>query len=619
MTLNYPIGIDDFGRIRREGAVYVDKTRLIQGILDLSTVVFLFCRPRRFGKTINLSTLRYFLERTDEKGRDALFEGLEVWNAGEPYRHHFGRYPVITLSFKEIKQGSWEEVEESLYRVVVTAFEAFRDVLSNDRLSPRQESTVRSILEGTASSVQYQFALKDLSEILHTVYGEQVVILIDEYDEPIRRGYQSDFFPQVVAFFRVFLGASLKGNPHLFKAVLTGITRVAKESIFSDLNNLDVYTVLTPRFRDAYGFTDDEVAALLEQAGRPELLPKVRDYYNGYLFGGEDPISVYNPWAVVNLLKDGANTFRNYWINTSSNDLIKQLIERFALEVKDDFQVLLSGGSIEQRLDDNIVFSQLFSDARTLWSLLVASGYLKAQAGPLNERLEIPFYLLSIPNYEVRGVYIDTFEGWFRAMLGGDSSKVQELTRALLEGDAQELEAHLQFLVLNVLSVHDLRQEARASIAVSEATAAAQGRLTRSRRLPPRPRPSPPAPEQIYHVFIAGLLATLEPHYRVRSNRESGSGRPDVMVLPNRPGKPGAVLELKVARKGVKTLEQALKEGIEQLASLDYAAEPRAAGATDVFAFVVAFDGKKVKVRKAGLSQPGLSQPGLSQPGLSAE
>ena len=343
--------------------------------------------------------------------------------------------------------------------------------------------------------------------------------------------------------------------------MLTGILRVSRESIFSGLNNLAVCTLLQPDFSTYFGFTEAETEALLERCGRPEALETVRRWYNGYLFGDR---VLYNPWSVLNFLRWGGEP-RPYWLSTSSNDLIKSVLQGRATRLQPVFEALLAGGGIERVLDENVVLDELDRNDDALFGLLVFAGYLKAEKrsqGPMEQAA----HFLSIPNREVRMMYTGTFRDWMRTRMLGHGGDLGRLTGALLEGDAEVFEEQLQAFAENVLSYHD---------------AAA------------------PSPEQLYHGFVLGLLAVLEPGHRVRSNRESGKGRPDVLIAPAQPGGAGAVLELKVAKPGKKTLQQALEEGLEQIRRNDYGAELRAAGAAPVHAFAVAFDGKQVLVRGA--------------------
>ncbi|KYF52362.1 hypothetical protein BE04_50150 [Sorangium cellulosum] len=567
MIQRIPIGVSDFRDLRERGLVYVDKTHLIQELLDRPGLLgLLLPRPRRFGKTLNLSMLRYFFERRHED-LSHLFEGLSIWRAGEAYREHFQRYPVVFMTFRDVKAPAFEACWKAIQKKIEALFDEHRALLDAGALSEREARDYRAILDGTADDVLYQRALCDLSAYLHRTYGEKVVILIDEYDEPIHAGFVGGYAREVLDFFRAFLTGGIKDNPHLARAVLTGILRVARESIFfSGLNNIGVYSLLRTEFSTCFGFTEPEVLALLTDGDALDRLESVRRAYNGYVFG---ETVVYNPWSVLSFLASDDRRTRSYWVSTSANELIRDLLVFHALDVEDDIAVLLEGGAIEQRLDENVALDQLPGSPRALFALLVFSGYLRAEATEAGTT-HVPAYRLSIPNEEVREVYTSTFRDWMAERLSGQGASSRRLVRALLGGDAATFEEQLRAFVTNVLSYHE------------------------ARRL---------GPEEVYHGFVAGLLATLEPNYEVRSNRESGEGRPDVLVRPRQPGKPGVVLEMKVARGG-QTLEQALEEGIAQIARRDYTAELRAAGASPVHALAVAFNGKQVAVREAvGISR----------------
>jgi len=538
----------------------VDKSRLICELIDKPGVqAVLLPRPRRFGKSLNLSMLRCYFEKRSEDFTH-LFHDLAVWRAGDAYRAHFQRYPVIHLTFKGVKLERYEDAWAAIKEIITALFDAHRYVLDEGVLSATEAEAYRSILAREAPPTLYHRALLDLSEALHRYHGEKVVILIDEYDQPIHAGYVHGYVREMIDFFRAFLTEGLKGNPHLERAVLTGILRIARESIFSGLNNLGVYTLLRSEFATSFGFTEPEVVELLEQVGRRDQLRLVQHWYNGYRFGG---YVIYNPWSVLNFLADAEGRARPYWLSTSSNDLVKQVLEARAARLQPVFEVLLAGGGIERTIDENVVLDQLGHDDDVVWSLLAFSGYLNAEER-VHDPMEPPTHYLTIPNREVREVYTSTFRTWMKARMRDRGASLDRLTRALLEGDADAVEEQLQLFVDNVLSYHDT---------------------------------GTPGPENLYHGFILGLLAVMEPEYLVRSNRESGRGRPDVMIRPAQPGKPGVLLELKVARPGRKTLEQALAEGLAQMQGQGYAAELAAAGATPIHTLAVAFDGKEVRVR----------------------
>ena len=554
-----PIGVDDFRLLREQKLTYVDKSHLICEVLDkVGTQVLLLPRPRRFGKSLNLSMLRCFFEKREDD-LSPIFEGLCVWQAGDPYREHFQRYPVIYLSLKDTKHDRFEDCWEAIRGKIRALFHEHRALLDDGRLSDYESQDYRAILDGTANRALHERSLLDLSRHLHHRHGEPVVILIDEYDEPIYGGYANGYASEIVGVCRNLLGAGLKGNPHLFKAVLTGILRVARESIFSGLNNVAAYSLLRTEFSSCFGFTEPEVRALLEGAGALDRLEAVRSWYNGYVFGGR---VVCNPWSILSFLASEDRLLRAHWLATSSNDLVRDLLQRHALTLEESLRTLMEGGFIERRLDESVALDDLGDHEDALFSLLVFSGYLKAEEGA-GVPGEVPPYRLSIPNREVQEVYTSTFRWWMEARLKGHGGSSEKLRRAVLSGDAAALEQQLQAFVTDLLSVHDATRV---------------------------------DPEQVYHAFVVGLLGILEPEHRVRSNRESGEGRPDVLISPRQPGRPGVVLELKVARSR-KTPKRALTEGLAQIRKKGYAAELHAAGASPVHVFAVVFDGKRVWVR----------------------
>lgn len=561
MPLRIPIGVSNFRTLRERQLTYVDKSHLIRELLDKGAQAILLPRPRRFGKTLNLSMLRCFFERRDED-LSPLFSDLAIWQAGDAYREHFQRYPVVFITFKDVKGATWDAMWGVIQRKIDALFDEHRYLLDSDRLSDRDRANLSAVLDGTADLAAYELSLLDLCRCLELHHGQKVVVLIDEYDQPIHAAWVNGHGANALGFFRGFLTAGLKDNPHLFKAAITGILRIAKESIFSGLNNLAVYTLLTRDFSTCFGFTEPEVEALLRDAGIHDELATARAWYNGYDFGGS---VVYNPWSILSFIDSAEHAAEPYWLTTSANDLIRESLWRYALSIQPAIEALLDGRGIERTIEASVVLPRLGEDEETLWSLLVFSGYLRAERLPAAPG-ERPRYRLQIPNLEVREVYTSTFRQWMTQRMIGHGGDVHRLTTALLSGDAETLEEQLQAFTTNLLSYHDTAL----------------------------------LPEQVVHAFVIGLLATLEPAYEVRSNRDSGEGRPDVLIRPRRASGPGVVLELKVARRGRKTMAEALAEGEKQVRDRRYAASLAADGLTPVYELVAAFDGKRVKVRAIG-------------------
>lgn len=558
MPFNPALGISDFRKLREEGAGYVDKTDFVSRVLSEPTEVTLFPRPRRFGKTLNLSALRYFIEKRPED-LSHLFQGLAVWN-DPAARAHFQRYPVLFLTFKDIRADSWESTLRAIRLLLQDLCREHRYLLDADGLATEEAAELQQLLSGAASEEQCWRSLRLLSSLLQRHHGEKVVILVDEYDTPIHSGFLRGFYDDVIRFFRNFLSAALKDNAALYRGVLTGILRVSRESLFSGLNNVIVYSLLQSEHATSFGFTEAEVASILDSDARPERLDRLeqlRAWYDGYRFGGE---TIYNPWSILNYIRHGE--IGPYWVNTSSNDLIEDLVARRGLGLSTDMERLLTGGTIEARIDEALVLRDIEQRADALWTFLLFTGYLRpAELRRVEGVVEAS---LAVVNREVMHAFRDVFDRWMNRGLA-DRTRIESLVAALLRGDAEELEARLEQLLLTAMSFHD---------------------------------PAGRDPEKLYHGFILGLLVQLEGRYEVRSNRESGFGRADVMVRPKQPGQPGVVLELKVprARRG-ETPEQALVAAATQVRARRYAEELRAAGASPVHELVAVFDGKRAWVQ----------------------
>jgi hypothetical protein len=570
----FALGQSDFRALREGDFVYVDKSALIQDVLDEGAQVILAPRPRRFGKTLNLSMLRYYLGKGDPS-LWSIFEGLAIARAGERYRAHFQRYPVIYMTFKDVKYDTYEKCVEAMKGVLLNAYEEHRYLLDGDLLTAEEAERFRAILRRRIDEVECAEALRKLAELLHRHHGEEVVILIDEYDTPIHEGFFRGYYDRCIQFFRGLLSAALKDNPYLFKAVITGILRVAKESLFSGLNNIKVCSLLHTELASRFGFTDPEVEHLVGLLGDPSLLPEVRRWYNGYVFGG---LVIYNPWSVLSFANSADKEFRPYWVSTSSNDLLRQLLVDRGMGLSPDMEALLAGGTVEKPIEEGIALREVSERPESVWSFLAFSGYLKV----VSTRREdgALFGTLAIPNVEVRCVFDQLFRVWLETGMGG-THKVNALLKALLAGDAETCERYLDDLLLNAFSVHDT------SGPLPDAPA-----KKRSRARPP--------PEQIYQAFILGLLVNLASRFEVRSNRESGYGRYDVMILPRSAGQPGVVLELKVLDKRRReTPKKALAAALAQIRERDYAAELRARGADPIHEMGIVFEGKRVWMQKA--------------------
>jgi len=565
MSRRIGIGISEFEELRRDGYLFVDKSLLIEEVILAGAKIILLPRPRRFGKTLNLTMLRAFFElRQDEEARAAaarLFDGLAIRDTAV-FDEHFGRYPVIFLTFKDVKEPDFN-----------LAFDAIRCLVEDEvaRLLRRvPEETVRrerdgarllAFLESGASYGDLQRSLKLLSRLLHQVHGIPPVILIDEYDTPVHAAWQHGYYEEMVGFLRGLLTAVLKDNPHLAKGVLTGILRVAKESIFSDLNNLDVYTILERPFADKFGLTRDEVAGLLEEYGLAHRAAEVDEWYNGYDFGGH---VIFNPWSILNFINQAPDTPQPYWANTSSNALVRDLIVHGGLDVREQVERLMAGGSVESVIDRNIVFPDLRKKNRYLFSLFFFSGYLKCVETRLRE--EDLVCTLVVPNREVRYIFRNIVSGWLEESF--ETAKLTTMLRALVGGNLDQFSRLLNEFVITTLSFFDTKGK---------------------------------NPEAVYQAFVLGLLLHLGREYEISSNRELGYGRYDILVAPRHDrSRPAVLLEMKsITGFYEEDPETAIREAVEQIHTRAYARELAARGFADVRKIVVVSDGKRVWVRDA--------------------
>ncbi|MBK8256225.1 MAG: AAA family ATPase [Polyangiaceae bacterium] len=543
------IGESDFRKLRELGAGYIDKTDFIREVLSDMSAVLLFPRPRRFGKTLNVSALGYFLRKSDED-LTHLFEGLNVARDSKAMAH-FQKYPTVFLTFKDVKKDTFADALKAIQSRIVEAYREHRYLLERPTLDRTMARRLESVLHGTPSQQELEDSLWILTTALFEHHGKRVVILIDEYDTPIQSGYLNGFFDEIVLFFRNFMSAALKDNNALFKGVLTGILRVSKENMFSGLNNIEVYSILSPPYATAFGFTEEEVAGIVD----PDRLEEVRSWYNGYLFGGQ---VIYNPWSILNFVKKG--TLAPYWVNTSSNEPIERLATQHGMGLSAMSAALLNGETIDIPIDDNVVLRDIERQPDALWNFLLFSGYLKLAFLVLHEGRYTG--ALCIPNKEIQIVYKDMFRHWLEKA-APKRDMLDDLVQALLNGNAPKVQKLVERILLTVISFQD---------------------------------PAGKEPEKLHHGLVLGLLVYLEAHYEVRSNRESGYGRADVLMRPKTPGKPGVVMELKV-RDDDETPEEVLADAAKQIRDRRYAVELEQAGASPVREYAMAFDGKQVWVK----------------------
>nr|VFJ43759.1 MAG: PD-(D/E)XK nuclease superfamily protein [Candidatus Kentron sp. FW] len=561
-----PIGLSDFPRLIRDEYAYVDKSLLVRSVLDSPAQVLLLPRPRRFGKTLNLSMLQAFFDRDKPEHAD-LFRGLAIEQAGVEYLAHRGRYPVVFLTLKDVKSLDWENCLGHLRGLITAEYLRHHDTLADNNVLMRQERALfDGICDGTATEQSaYENSLKNLLTWLERATGERVILLIDEYDTPIHAGYQSGFYEEIISFMRNWLSGALKDHTSLEKGVLTGILRVARESIFSGLNNLEVPGILKAGpFADKFGFTEPEVEKLLDDSTLSEKLPEAREWYNGYLFG---ETVIYNPWSVLNFIHEQPAPAAAHWVNTSSNDLVRDLLESGGEEVWEDLEALLAGGSVECEVTEDLPMRDLRGDPDAIWSLLLFSGYLKPVE--VREDESEPDYLLAIPNREVSVLYRRIVRHWLTRHLR--SKYLNRLLDALVAGNVPDFAEHLQTLVLGMLSYHD--------------TAGGKDKM----------------PEVVYQSFVLGLLANLGDRYRIRSNIESGLGRADILMSPlgtgQQGGARGIVMEFKRLGEN-EEMEEQLQAALAQIEEKQYPATLRAEGCGEVLELAIVFDGKRLAVRE---------------------
>jgi hypothetical protein len=558
MKRQFIIGESDFRNFIGEGYYFIDKSLLVKDIINDNSRVLLLPRPRRFGKTLNLSMLRYFFEKTGED-RSFLFNGLAIKKEKELFHRHQGQYPVIYLTFKDMVFASFEAMAREIKSIVAYEFSRF-EFLLNSMENKKERDYFKAVLAEAQPIEFYQKSLKVLSEVLERHYRQKVMILIDEYDTPIHTAYTYGFYDEMIVFMRNFMSAAFKDNNALFKGVITGILRVSKESIFSGLNNLGVYTVLNRRFSDKFGITETELEKVCVDFECKEDLPGIRDWYNGYRFG--DTI-IYNPWSITYYISNREDGFRPYWVNTSSNELLYELIVNSPMSVKNDIEKLLKKEPVRKKLNEEVVLRDVKRDYENVFSFLFFSGYLTwSDVSHINDE---NYYDLKIPNKEVALTFRNIIQKWFNS--GVDNRELEVMLRALTEGDIRLFEKLFSKFVVETLSYFDINKKNE---------------------------------ESVYQAFTLGLLANLSHSHEINSNKESGYGRYDISIIPKDKSKPGIIMELKsIDPFENETKEVALEKAVSQIVQRKYKTELEKRGITNIIQMGVVFDGKRVWVKQA--------------------
>ncbi|MEE1495284.1 MAG: AAA family ATPase [Anaerostipes hadrus] len=559
MNQTISIGKQDFVSLRENHYFYIDKTDFIRQWWENADDITLITRPRRFGKTLNMNMLNCFFSRQYEKRGD-LFKGLSIWT-DQRYQRLQGSYPVIFISFADVKQNNYKDAIQKIKNIIVDVYRQHRYLNKEDCFTENEKQQMMEITE-KMDDVTAQDALKNLSSYLNLLYGKKVLIFLDEYDTPMQEAYINGYWDEFTGFMRGLFNATFKTNPYLERAVMTGITRVSKESVFSDLNNLTVITTTSDQYANCFGFTEEEVFKSLDQFGMSDKKQIVKQWYDGFSFGPFKDI--YNPWSITNYLKE--KKLRPYWASTSSNGLISKLLQSASANMKTQLEELLNGKQIIVNFDEQIIFGQLEQDENAVWSLLVASGYLKVEEIEYKGMTLEPWYHLAITNLETISMFSNMFKGWFATA----SANYNEFIKAMLGGNVKAMNLYMNDIALATFSSFDV------------------GKHFSQRS----------QPERFYHGFVLGLLVEVRDLYEIRSNRESGYGRYDVMLIPKTKKNDGVILEFKVKESEEKTLEETVQMALAQIESKKYDAELLELGVSKehIRHYGFAFEGKKVLI-----------------------
>lgn len=545
-----PIGVSDF-KLATTGYYYVDKTLMIRDFLDKKPMVSLFTRPRRFGKTLNMDMLRVFFEKTNED-TSVYFKDKQIWQCGDYYTKHQGQYPVIFLTFKDVKSMTWEETFQKIRRLISLEFIRHNELETSSVLTAYEKEQYHLLAKDSGDEVDCQMGLQLLSLLLHKHYGRECIIIIDEYDTPIQQGHTCNFYPEIVNFMRNFFSGGLKDNPHLAFGFLTGILRVAKESIFSGMNNLKTYSILDDGYSSYFGFTEKEVKDMLRYYGKDDKYNELSEWYDGYRFGNTE---IFNPWSVINYISD--NCFpKAFWQSTGSNEIIGEIIQTATPEITKDLYKLLCGEKIAAYIDTGVIYPEVQNNPYSIYSFLLVAGYLKV--ANIYPQSDGNFMCdVAIPNKEITFVYE-------KEVLNrtNQNSLAISISQAIFSKDAQKLQALLEdFMVKSISSIDG-------------------------------------ANEGFYHGMMLGLCAILGNRYKIRSNRESGLGRFDIQLMPLTKGMPGFIFEFKHTKDEHTDLSALADSALQQIEAKKYDTELRDNGVNSIISIGIAFRGKSAVVRR---------------------
>ncbi|WP_297424072.1 AAA family ATPase [Clostridium sp.] len=556
MKKNIQVGTSDFKKLIEGNNYFVDKSLLIKEFIENGADIILTPRPRRFGKTLNLSMLRYFFDiRTKEETKD-LFKGLKI-EAEKEIMKKQGEYPVIFITFKNEKYLSYEDFKDGMMFLMSNLYKEHEYLLDSGKLSEFDKNDFKDMIMRKASIGALCNGISSLMGYMNKHYGRKVMLFIDEYDVPIQEGYIRGYYNDMIVLIRNLLTAALKDNLYVEKSLITGILRVAKESIFSGLNNLQVNTILNYDFNDKFGFTEKETMDLVNYYDANDNIEDIKKWYNGYIFSGE---TVYNPWSVLNYLKNIREGFMPYWINSSSNDLIKKILIKGDRNIKLELEALINGDSINKVIDDTIVMQEVEDSNQNIWSFLTMSGYLKTVK---TENIEGMLHcILKIPNKEVHIFYKNLIKKWFQDVM--TNQKYELMLNMLVDGEIEIFAGIFTEFVINNLSYFDVAGK---------------------------------EPEKVYHAFVLGMLISLSEDYEVKSNKESGYGRYDVMIIPKDTSKVGIIIEFKKIDDFLKTtIDEGTIAALKQIEDMKYETELTEKGVKNIIKLAIVFKGKEVRI-----------------------